>query len=184
MNFCASLPRLPPWPLASSFSSVGHHFGLTSTPQVMQTLSPLCGMTAPPVSGVWSADDALWAPVPALAVVVVDARRLPFVSMDAAGIFVAIAIRLALRTVPVSVRSACLKFCANSCSALMAEGSLLVWPSSWLTTSCMRCTSVRVGMCSLHHTVADMVPVSPLMVTMLNWSRLEPLTGVTSKPNR
>lgn len=169
----------------SAFSwlfSIGHHFGLTSIPQVMHTLSPLGGMTEAVSDGL-SIEEALREPDPFPRVVVVDARRLVLTGGTTTGDFVAMAIKLAFRTVPVRVKSACLKFCTYSCNALGAISSLPTF-SDWLTTSCIRWTTVRVGICSLHQIAADMAPVSPLMETMLNWSRRDPLTGVTSKPRR
>ena len=56
-----------------------------------------------------------------------------------------------------------------------------MWPAS-SDTSFIRCTIVFVGACSLHQTAAVIVPTSPLMSTVVTWSRRDPLTGVMSNP--
>lgn len=84
---------------------MGHHLGLTSMPQVMHTLSPFCA-TELAVSVKLSMEGP-----PFAAAVVVDARLFGPEAGWGVGVLVARAIRLAFRTVPVRVRSACLKFC-------------------------------------------------------------------------
>lgn len=90
--------------------SIGHHLGLTSMPQVMHTLSPLLAVLEES-SPELSIEEALWAPWALLELAVVDARLFDPAGSADTGVLVAIAIRFAFRTVPVRVRSACLKFC-------------------------------------------------------------------------
>ena len=91
---------LPPGCVAAL---MGHHLGLVSTPQLMHTFSP--GFTFVEPSG---ATPLRCAPAPLFTVVVVvDSRRSPG-CRAVADIFAAIVIVLALRTVPVKVKSACL----------------------------------------------------------------------------
>lgn len=105
--------------------------------------------------------------------VVVDARRFTGDTVVAAlGAFIAVGTKLALRAQPVSVRSACLKFRTYSWRAFAPTSS---------TRSCIRWTGF-LGGCSLHQIAAVIVPLSPPMLTMLCWSRREPLTGVISNP--
>lgn len=93
-----------------------------------------------------------------LGIVVVEARRLTGDIIAAALVaLIAGGMKLALRAHPVRVKSACLKFRTYSCSAFIPDSS---------TTSCIRWTMV-LGACSLHHTVAAMVPLSPAMLTIL-----------------
>lgn len=93
-----------------------------------------------------------------LGIVVVEARRFTGEAIAAALVaLTADGMKLALRAHPVKVRSACLKLRTYSCSAFIPDSS---------TTSCIRCTIV-FGACSLHHTSAAIVPLSPPMLTML-----------------
>lgn len=90
--------------------------------------------------------------------VVVEARRLAGRAVAAALIaLIADGMKLALRAHPVRVKSACLKLRTYNCSAFIPVSS---------TTSCMRCTVV-LGVCSLHHTRAAIVPLSLPTLTML-----------------
>lgn len=93
-----------------------------------------------------------------LGMVVVEARR--FTGEDIAVALEALitdGMKLALRAHPVNVRSACLKLRTYNCSAFIPDSS---------TTSCIRCTGV-LGVCSLHHTSAAIVPLSLPMLTIL-----------------
>lgn len=85
----------------------------------MQTLSPLWEEE---VESEWfSIEEALCADVP-FGIVVVDCLRWVVVLVlfvdTTVVVFVARFTKLAFRTVPVRVRSACLKFCTYNCKAL------------------------------------------------------------------
>lgn len=85
--------------------AIGHHRGVTSIPQLMQTLSP----------GSWAFDAALsCSPFGAAAgapfIAVVEALRAVACTATLPTL-AEFAMRLAFLTVPVNVISACLKFC-------------------------------------------------------------------------
>ena len=101
-----------------------------------------------------------------------EARRLIVVGIGCEVVRVDWSTKLALRAVPVSVRSACLNSRAKSCRAMMSEPS---------TSSSTGCTGV-FGVCSLHQIAATIVPVSPLSVTVGTASLRVALTGVMSNP--
>lgn len=154
-------------------SSTFHHLGLASTLHRAQLRSDLgiVGSMGSSLMGKPALEVRTRAEVGVCAVTA-EARRLTAVGVGCEIIRVDWSTRLALRAVPVSVRSACLNSRANSCKATMSEPS---------TSSVMGCTGV-FGVCSLHQMAAIMVPVSPLSVTVGTASLLVALTGVMSKP--
>jgi hypothetical protein len=153
-------------------SSTFHHLGLESILHRAQLRSDLgiVGSVGSSLMGKPALEVRPRAEVGVCAVTA-EARRLTVVGIGCEIVRVDWSTRLALRAVPVSVRSACLNSRANSCRATISEPS---------TSSVMGCTGV-FGVCSLHQMAAIMVPVSPLSVTVGTASLRVALTGVISK---
>jgi hypothetical protein len=149
--------------------SVFHHLGDTSTWHLAQERSG-GGVGSTGVSAVPSFDPRIGLTGPPI-----DDRLLGVLSVAIASFIKSSSCR-ALRVVPVRATSACLKFWAYTCSAVVPVSS---------TFSERECTVfLTVGACSLHQITALTAPVSPPKVTTLMLSRLELFTGFTSSPNK
>jgi hypothetical protein len=105
--------------------------------------------------------------------VIADALRLTCGGKGGGTIRVDRSTKLALRAVPVRVRSACLNSRAKSCNAIKSVPSTSSF-MGWMTV---------LGACSLHQIAAINVPVSPFIATVGTASLRETLTGVMSNPN-
>lgn len=159
-------------------SSTFHQRGLASTLQRTHLLPDLFLMGADSVSSSSFTTSPAFERRPRADVGVcattVDVRRLLWAEAGTGGTTTRVdwSTRLALRAVPVRVRSACLNSLANNWRAVMSVPS---------TSSYIGWTMV-FGVWSLHQIAASIVPVSPLRVTVGTVSRRVALTGVISKP--